>query len=217
MNAYTLHDIRIGHDGRTVLTIPELAIPAGAVTALLGENGAGKSTLLHLLALLTAPAHGRLTLFGEAVTARNRARLRKGVSLLLQTPYLFNRSVAGNVAWGLKAHGMGRAERGERVREALAWTGLEKLAERPAHALSGGEAQRLALARLLALRPRVVLLDEPTAHVDAASRARIEAILENWVREHQATVLLATHDAPLAERLGARPLRVADGTTLSGP
>ncbi|MFQ5509064.1 MAG: ATP-binding cassette domain-containing protein [Leptospirillia bacterium] len=211
MNAYSLTDITHGYDGATVLTIPGLEIPAGNITALVGENGSGKTTLLHLLALLTSPDRGRIQLFGQPVSRGSRARMRQDVSLLLQAPYLFRSSVAENVAWGLKGMNLTRSERARRMEEALEWVGLERFAMRPARQLSGGEGQRLALARLLARQPKVILLDEPTNHVDDATTARIEDVLTGWVREHATTVVLATHDVNQAVRLNAECLTLAGG------
>lgn len=215
MNAYSLADVVHGYGGKPVLTVPRLEIAAGAVTALVGPNGSGKSTLLHLLALLALPERGEIRLFGEPVTRRSVTRLRRDVSLLLQTPYLFHTSVARNVAWGLHGLGLGRAERRQRVMQSLQWVGLEALAARSAQGLSGGEGQRLALACLLARQPRVILLDEPTTHVDEATTGQIERVLTGWVREHDTTVVFATHDLDQAVRLDARLLQVA-GATVGG-
>lgn len=211
MNAYSLTDIRHGYGDKTVLTVPDLELPAGEITALVGPNGAGKTTLLHLLSLLTWPDQGEIRLFDTPVTRSARARLRQDVCLLLQTPYLFRTSVEKNLAWGLKGMKLTRGERARRMAEALEWVGLERVASRPARQLSGGEGQRLALARLLARQPKVILLDEPTTHVDAATTARIEAVLTGWVREHATTVILATHDIAQAVRLNARCLTLSDG------
>jgi len=211
LNAYSLTGVTHGYGGDPVVRVPELVIPSGSFTALVGPNGAGKSTLLHLLALLAVPDAGRLEIFGQPVTRAGIGRLRREVSLFLQHPYLFRTSVARNVAWGLDGLGLDRRGKAERVDQALEWVGLSALAQRPARTLSGGEGQRLALARLLARRPRIILLDEPTAHVDDATTVQIEQVLSGWVREHDTTVVLATHDAVQAERLGATRLRMAGG------
>ncbi len=216
MNAYELTDVRFSYGGRPVLDVPELEIPRAGVTALIGPNGSGKSTLLHLLGFWDEPRGGALRFFGEAAGRDRFASLRLRVSVLLQNPYLFHASVAGNVEWGLKIRGMPTGQRKHRAGEALELVGLSAYAARPAAALSGGEAQRLALARLLALEPEVLLLDEPTNHVDVDTRERIEATLARWVCERGSTVVLATHDAAQAHRLGAGVWRLSEGRMRKG-
>ena len=206
MNAYELRDLRVERAGRTVLRAERMDLPAGEVAALVGPNGAGKSSLLEALAFLLS-ARGTVRFFGGAPPPGPDARL---VGLLPQRPYLFDTSVEANVGWGLRARGVSRRERAERVRAALEEVGLCGFERRRARALSGGEAQRVALARLLVLEPRVLLLDEPFNHLDPASRERIEAVVEARVRQG-VTVVMATHDAVQARRLGARVWRLEGG------
>ncbi len=216
MNAYALREIAFSYGGPPILWVPELAIAAGGVTALVGPNGAGKTTLLHLLAFLTPPTVGEIAFFGEPARPRAFASLRLRVSLLLQSPYLFHGSASANVDWALRIRGVPAAQRGPRVEASLARVDLTGLAHRPARQLSGGEAQRLALARVLALEPEVLLLDEPTNHLDRASAAAIEEAVAACNREWGTTVVLASHDVGLARRLGARILRVEDGAVRGG-
>jgi len=136
---------------------------------------------------------------------------RRRVSLLLQTPYLFQTTVLGNIEWGLKVRGLEARERRRRVGYAVERMGLSGYEQRHARTLSGGEAQRLALARILALEPEVLLLDEPMSHLDDESRARIEETLREWVADRDATVLLSTHDVSRAYRLGASIRRLENG------
>jgi tungstate transport system ATP-binding protein len=216
VNAYALHGVAFSYGGPTVLSVPELAIASGDITALLGPNGSGKTTLLHLLAFLAQPSAGELSFFGKPVRPRAFASLRQRVSLLLQSPYLFHGSASANVDWALRIRGVPTAQRGPRVEASLARVSLTHLAHLPARQLSGGEAQRLALARVLALEPEVLLLDEPTNHLDQASAAAIEQAVAAYNQERGTTVVLASHDVGLARRLGAGILRVEDGSVRGG-
>ena len=211
MNAYIIKGLVHGHGGEPVLSLPELVIPRGGVTAILGSNGAGKSTLLTLLALLARPDRGRIDVLGEAVTRGNHRRLRDRVSLLLQQPYLLHTTVAHNVGWGINGGASG-GERRARIARALAQVGLEGFEHKRVKRLSGGEAQRVALARLLARDPEVVLLDEPTTHLDHDARPLIEAALREWVEDRGATLIIATHDRAQAKRLGARIIHLDHGS-----
>ena len=212
MSAYHLQGVRFAYGaGAPTLVVPELELAAEGVTAFCGPNGAGKTTLLHLLAFLTAPSAGRVRFFGELATPRRLPALRRQVSLLLQSPYLFSGSVQANVEWGLAIRGTPADTRRRAAAQALERVGLGDLAQRPAAQLSGGECQRVALARVLVLEPRAVCLDEPTNHLDAAGRSALEGILAGWVAEHGVTLVMATHDTAFARRLGARVLRLDGG------
>lgn len=200
MMAYRAEGVVIERGGREVLRAERFEVPAGGLAALVGPNGSGKTSLLEVLALLRRPAGGRLWLFGEPVGG---GAPRPEIGYLPQAPYLFDRTVASNVAWALRARGVRGPEAARRIAEALEQVGLGELRGRRATRLSGGEAQRLALARVLAQEPRVLLLDEPLNHLDPESRERIEAVVDRWRRERGTMVVLATHDVAQARRLGA--------------
>ncbi len=216
MNAYELRDVSFSYHERVALANVNLDVPRGLVTALVGPNGSGKTTLLHLLAFLETPATGRIRFLGEPVPARRFSGRGGKVGLVLQNPYLFRGSVKANVAWGLRISGFSERECLPRAGEAIEAVGLRGFENRSAQRLSGGEAQRVALARVLALEPHVVLLDEPTNHVDEATRVDVESLLRNWVRDRGTTVVLATHDLALARRMEATVWRLEQGRVRRG-
>jgi tungstate transport system ATP-binding protein len=169
-------------------------LDTGAPSVLIGPNGSGKSTLIRLAMGLIAPSHGRITWGGRAASdGRRRA-------MVFQRPVMLRRSAAGNVAYALKAAGVAREVRARRTGELLEQVGLAPLAERPARQLSGGEQQRLALARALARDPEVLFLDEPTASLDPASTKAVEDIIRA-VAVSGVKIVMATHDLGQARRL----------------
>ncbi len=201
---YRLENLTFRYGRRTALAIGALEIPAEALLCVTGANGAGKSTLLQLLALLQVPSSGRVWVDGRPVPPRGRARreLRRSITLVHQQPLLLRGSVADNLTYGLRLRGLGRSEQLHRCSWALQSVGLAGFAQRPAGALSGGETRRVALARALALQPRVLLLDEPFAGLDPLQAGSFESLLSSLQRRGQ-TIILTTHDPKLAERLEA--------------
>lgn len=190
--------------GRRLLDGLSVTLEPGGVTALMGPNGSGKSLTLRLIAGLIRPTGGALRWGSQAAPLPGR------VALVFQRPVLLRRSVAGNLDHALAVAGHGRAARAQRRDALLDLAGLSHLADRPARALSGGEAQRLALARALAARPDLLLLDEPSASLDPAATAAIEALVGRVAAEG-ATVLMATHDRGQARRLADRVVFLTAG------
>lgn len=169
-----------------------LAIGPGAPSVILGPNGAGKSVLLRLLHGLLAPTAGRILWAGGAGPIRG--------AMVFQRPVLLRRSVAANIRYPLALAGVPRAARRARTEAALARVGLSALAARPARRLSGGEQQRLALARAAALAPEVLFLDEPSASLDPAATRQLEAIIAGIAAEGT-KIVMTTHDLGQARRL----------------
>ena len=178
--------------GRTILDDAAIALRAGQAAALEGANGAGKTTLLKILAGLLRP--DSCANFEVAGEPDGRWRRWNGAVYVHQTPHMFLATAAGNVEYGLRRRGMGREEARSRALAALEWAGVRALADAPAWRLSGGEARRVALARAAALRPRLYLLDEPTAHLDDDGARRV-AELTTKLQAEGASVLIATHDS----------------------
>jgi tungstate transport system ATP-binding protein len=178
----------------TILDRITLALEPGRPTVVIGPNGSGKSTLLRLAMGLIQPTAGGVTWGGrERVPSTHRA-------FVFQRPVMLRRSTAANVAYALAAAGVARARRAARADELLALVGLDGLGARPARRLSGGEQQRLALARALAKEPQVLFLDEPTASLDPAATKAIEDIVQA-VTLRGIKVVMATHDLGEARRL----------------
>lgn len=217
MTAYTLNSVIHRYGGRTALDIPELIVPRSRAVALIGPNGSGKSTLLRILALLQAPTAGEMTLLDQPVprgtggsNGRADARLRRQVTLIHQEPVLFSTSVQANVGFGLKVRGVPRRDIPARVSAALAEVGLAGFEGRRARDLSGGETQRAVLARGLALRTPILLLDEPTTYLDASFRPELEGLLAR-LRDSGTTLILATHDEDLARAVAHDTITLSRG------
>lgn len=208
---YELRRLRLQRGARDVLTIDALTLPAGGITAVIGPNGAGKSTLFETLAFLHAPADGELVFDGEPVTPVLRAAFRPRVGLVPQQPYLFDRSVLDNVLLALRIRGVtGRAAHA-RAMDTFAALDITALAGRHARALSGGESQKVALARTLALHPEVLLLDEPFTYLDPVAISELAAVLRRGAELGVKGVLFTGHDEFVALRLADRIVNVMDG------
>ena len=191
---FEIRSLRHSYAGRPVLTIEHLCVEPASIVGLVGPNGSGKSTLLKLLGLIEKPTEGEIRFNGRVVEPFSpEARFR--VTLVPQEPFLMKRSVFNNVAYGLRLRGDG-GDVADRVHEALALVGLDgkAFAGRPWYALSGGEAQRVALAARLVLKPKVLLLDEPTASVDSASARLIKDAAIRASRELGTTLIVSSHD-----------------------
>jgi tungstate transport system ATP-binding protein len=178
----------------TILNDVALTLAAGAPTVLVGPNGSGKTTLLRLAMGLLSPSRGRVT-WGSRIDAVPARR-----AIVFQRPVMLRRSAAGNIRYALNAAGVARSARAARTAELLALVGLSELGDRPARKLSGGEQQRLALARALAKEPQVLFLDEPTASLDPAASKAVEDVIRA-VTVRGIKVVMATHDLGSARRL----------------
>jgi len=207
-----LRDVRVGYAGRSVLDVPALDVRDGETLAVIGPNGAGKSTLLRVLALLETPARGAVAFRGVVPgSAGERLALRRRMASVFQEPLLCDTTVGANARLPLSFRGVGRAEAERRVRPWLERLGIADLADRPARTLSGGEAQRVSLARAFAADPEVLFLDEPFAALDPPSR---EALLDDFARllgQARTTAVFVTHDRAEALRLGDRVAVVLEG------
>jgi len=191
----TIQNVQKSISNRMVLDIDELVVYQSECVVVHGPNGSGKSTLLKILAGLMTPDSGVATTNGAARPWRQAIReFRAHAVYLHQTPYLFDRSVEGNIAYGLRFRNRSRADLFSEVQRAMEWAGLNHLAKRNARDLSGGEKQRVALTRARILKPKLLLLDEPTAAMDRNSRMQTFSLIRDLASGGNA-VYIATHEA----------------------
>jgi tungstate transport system ATP-binding protein len=206
-----LEDVSVAAGNVKLLESVSLNLAAGPPTVIIGPNGAGKTTLLRLAMGLIAASRGRVTWGGR----ENAAPTRRAI--VFQRPVMLRRSTAANIRYALAAAGVARAARDARLRELAALLGLGSLGNRPARKLSGGEQQRLALARALAKEPDVLLLDEPTASLDPAATKAIEDVIRT-VALRGIKVVMSTHDLGEAKRLAGEIVLMHRGRVIeSGP
>ncbi|WP_366924682.1 phosphate ABC transporter ATP-binding protein [Metallumcola ferriviriculae] len=220
MPAFQLEGVTKEFKGKLVLDIPELVIEHGCIYGIVGPSGAGKSTLLRLLNLLEIPSTGRIFFNGISTDTNTKSRLnlRRSMTMVFQKPVLFATSVLDNVTYGLTARGISKSTARREAFYALEKVGLKEFTQRNARSLSGGEAQRVALARAVVLKPKVLLLDEPTSNLDPANVAIIEKIARDLNRERGTTVMMVTHNIFQAKRLAGEIIFMYQGRAAeSGP
>jgi ABC-type sulfate/molybdate transport systems ATPase subunit len=213
MTAYRLNDVECRR-GDFVLRVDDLQLARGEIYSVTGPNGCGKTCLLRVLAFLERPERGRIQRGDDVVIfddSAARLRQRRRIAYLMQQPYLFNMRVYDNIAYGLRLRHVSGAEIRRRVHEVMERLALGPFARRNAHTLSGGEAQRVALARTLVLDADIMLLDEFTAGVDREYVETVEAYVRKLNRSRGTTVIFTTHSASQAERMSDHPLTIVDG------
>lgn len=193
MSLYELKDVKQYYDGKKVLDIPKLTLEESKIIGFFGPNGSGKSTLFSLLSLMKKPTFGHL-LFDGIDTKKVDTKMRQEIIMLPQNPYLLKRTVFENIAYGLRL----RSETSnlkEKIDEALSVVGLDQsFSKRKWSQLSGGEAQRVALAARLILRPKVLILDEPTTGVDTNSAQLIKEAILVAKQKWNTTIFISSHD-----------------------
>jgi len=201
------------YSGKRVLFDVSFRAESGEIFALIGPNGAGKTTLLRILDLLDEPSSGTVWFQGVQVdySAGDRQVLRRRIGMVFQQTVLFNTSVFKNVAYALKIRNENENSIEKKVKEALRIVQLDGFGSRSALKLSGGEAQRVALAQALVTEPELLLLDEPTANLDPRNVSIVEEVLA-WVnRERKTTIIMATHNMFQAETLANRAALLMEG------
>jgi len=199
-----ISDLQIRRNGLDALRIDSLDIQRGETLTVVGPNGAGKSTLLLALARLLKPSRGDIIYDNKSLQKWDELEYRKKISFVFQAPLLMDMTVQQNVALGLKFRGTPEQETKARVEKWMKQLGVESLSKRRASQLSGGEAQRVSLARAFVLDPELLLLDEPFSALDPPTRARLIEDLSSLLKEDHRTAVFVTHNLDEATKLSQR-------------
>lgn len=213
--AYELTDMCFQYTGQPVLNIKHGQIEAGENIAVLGANGSGKTTLFNILALLQQADSGRLSFFNEEITESNLKQRRKTIGYVQQKPYLFNLTVRENIELPLKLRAVEKQQRSIRCQKVMARLLIEDLAQRRAHTLSGGEIQKVALARALILEPEILILDEPFTHLDKQAVDFLESLFLEIKGDKNISLIFSLHDHLKAHYLADQVFTMLDGHLLS--
>lgn len=211
MSLYVLDNIEVRAGGFR-LTSKRCELEEGRVYSVVGASGAGKSTFLNILGFMAKPSAGSVSFRGKDAAGRaDIVSLRREVAYLMQNPYLFSSTVEENIAYGLKVRGVSRKEAQARVRNIMSRLYISSLTGRRTRDLSGGEAQRVALARTLVLDAKAVLLDEPSAGIDMHNLRIVEKAVLALCRERNATLVLSTHSIEQAYRMSSNIISIVNG------
>jgi len=205
---FEVRNLRKTVGGQRLLDIPSLSVAENSCIVLTGRNGAGKTTLLKILAGLQAPDYAVVVHRGSATPWTSAQQLlRRHTVYLHQEPYMFDRSVVDNIAYGLRRKGLAPERIRQEVQQALAWAGLRHLAQRNAQELSGGEKQRVALTRARVLAPRLLLLDEPIANMDLESREQTLDLIRR-LKHDGISAIVTSHEPYISEVIGDEHLHL---------
>lgn len=206
-----IRDLLIQRNGNTALRVDFLDIQRGETLTVVGPNGAGKSTLLLALANLIKPVSGEIIYDGKSLQQWDELEYRRRISFVFQSPLLMDMTVEQNVALGLKFRGTPKEETHARVKRWMKHLGVENLSKRRAGQLSGGEAQRVSLARAFVLEPELLLLDEPFSALDPPTRSKLLEDLSTLLKENHRTAVFVTHNLNEATKLSHRMAVIVGG------
>jgi len=214
---FKVRNLKKVYNNKIVLDVDNLNFQEGKIYAIVGPNGSGKTTLLNILNLLDKPDEGQLFFYDQEITNKSNSdtlEIRRKITLVNQDPFLFNSTVYDNIAYGLKIRSIPPKVQKNRIRSALNIVGLSGFKDRKANQLSGGEAQRVVIARALVIEPEVLFLDEPTANIDQKYIDVVERIIKKIKKEIKTTVVFTTHDLSQAYRLADEVISLLDGKTI---
>jgi len=214
MTVIKLNNLKKIYDGITVLDIEELEFETGKITAIIGPSGSGKSTMLSVINGITKPDTGSVSFedyeFSPGSKTYPQDKRRK-MAMIFQKPVLFNTSVFNNIAYGLAARKISKEEISKSVRDIAVTIGLENKLEQKAVTLSGGEGGRVSIARALVIKPKLLLMDEPTASLDPKNISIIENIIMNAKKSMDTSIIIVTHNMFQAKRLADNVVFILDG------
>ena len=205
-----LQGVKHYYNHKCVLDIDNLEINEKSLIGIIGPNGAGKSTLINAVAGMLKPSRGEI----RYNNGQYKPDIKKSATLVFQKPYLLRTTVFNNIAYPLAIRGVSKEEVNERVNDIIKEMGIEKIKDQRAWTLSGGEAQKVALARAIVFKPELLLLDEPTANIDPASVIEIEETIRKFHRNSNSTVMIITHNIKQAERLCNEVMFMNEGQVL---
>ncbi|NOQ16549.1 MAG: ATP-binding cassette domain-containing protein [Methyloprofundus sp.] len=212
---YTINDLQFQYATKVALSLERICIRKGKATALIGANGSGKSTLLKILAFLEVPSQGDIEFNGRQVSNSKLTFYRRRVGFLAQKPFMLQGTVYDNIDLALKIQG--KKHRAQKIQQVLEQLNITHFAKQAAKQLSGGEAQKVALARILVLEPEVLLLDEPFSYLDQSSACDLELFLQHYTQEAGHTLVFSTHDRMQGVALADDVLALADGKQVQSP
>ncbi|MFM1651822.1 phosphate ABC transporter ATP-binding protein [Brevibacillus sp. B_LB10_24] len=216
MEQLYLKHLNVVMEKKSILIVEQISLSCGKIYGIVGPSGSGKSTLLRVVNLLQKPHAGTMNYWGEEVDLASLPHakalaIQRQMAFVAQQPVMFHTSVFDNVAMGLRYRKLDRKTIRQRVSEALELVDLGDRIHQQAATLSGGEAQRAALARAIVLKPRLLLLDEPTASLDPANVSIFEQVIKGIHRQTGMTIMIVTHNLPQAKRLADHCLFVHKG------
>ena len=211
---FKVRNLKKVYNGKIVLDIDNLNFQEGKIYAIVGPNGSGKTTLLNILNLLEKPDEGQIFFYDQEITNKSNSdtlEIRRRMTLVNQDPFLFHSTVYDNIAYGLKIRSIPSKVQKSRIRSALNIVGLSGFKDRKVNQLSGGEAQRVVIARALVIEPEILFLDEPTTSIDQKHIDVVERIIKKIKKEIKTTVIFSTHDLSQAYRLADEVISLLDG------
>lgn len=191
------------YENKPILEDINLSIEKGTIMGIIGPTGCGKTTLLRIIDLLERPSSGKIIFDGldTSKSKKDKMEIRRRIGMVFQNPVVFNGTVFDNIHYGLNIRGQNKESSRHKILELLKSLGLEGYEDRDASTLSGGETQRISLARALVTQPDILLLDEPTANLDPVSTEKIESIIEDLRKKRHTTMIIATHNLMQGQRL----------------
>lgn len=215
--AYQLDNILFRYGEKVALSLPSLTVQSQQITALIGENGSGKSTLLNLLGFLTKPENGEIHFFDQSINPKKYLELRRHIGFLAQKPYMLRGTVLDNITIALKMHGITGSSRVKKAMAAMERLNIAHCADQEAKKISGGELQKAALARILALDPEVLILDEPFGYLDQTSSNLLENFIESFAEDTGKTLIFSTHNRLQGLALADKVISLVNGKTVKTP